>query len=233
MTEKLAITGRMTNVIAHEINNPLEAIVNLLYLLHGRVAQDETSLEYIESAEREIQRISGITKQTLRWSKESVQKPQHATAGFLFKDVLQLFAGRLANRHINVLIEHGEDVLVYGVLGQISQVIANLISNAIRAVPRGGQITLNAKEDGRMTELEIRDNGCGMNEETLRHLCEPFYTTNENLGNGLGLYISVEIIERHGGSMIVRSEIGSGTEIRVRLPADPLSVLGDPHESSL
>lgn len=233
MTEKLAITGRMTNVIAHEINNPLEAIVNLLYLLHGRVAQDETSLEYIESAEREIQRISGITKQTLRWSKESVQKPQHATAGFLFKDVLQLFAGRLANRHINVLTEHGEDVLVYGVLGQISQVIANLISNAIRAVPRGGQITLNAKEDGRMTELEIRDNGCGMNEETLRHLCEPFYTTNENLGNGLGLYISVEIIERHGGSMIVRSEIGSGTEIRVRLPADPLSVLGDPHESSL
>ncbi len=71
-----------------------------------------------------------------------------------------------------------------------------------------------------------------MNEETLRHLFEPFYTTNENLGNGLGLYISNEIVERHGGSLIVRSEVGAGTEIKVRLPACPLSALGDPHESS-
>ncbi len=156
MTEKLAITGRMTNVIAHEINNPLEAIINLLYLLHGRVTEDETSLEYIESAERELHRISGITKQTLRWSKESAQKPQQATAGFLFKDVLLLFAGKLANRRVNVLIEHGEAVLVHGILGQISQVIANLISNAIRAVPRGGQITLSADEDGGMTEIRIQ-----------------------------------------------------------------------------
>ena len=98
---------------------------------------DETARGYIESAESELQRISGITKQTLRWSKESVQKPQSGTAGYLFKDILQLFAGKIRNRGVNVLIEGGEAVSVYGALGQISQVMANLIANAIQAVPVG------------------------------------------------------------------------------------------------
>src|ERR1700735_3905033 len=116
MTEKLALTGRMTSVVAHEINNPLEAIINLLYLLSDRVKEDETARGYIASAESELQRISGITKQTLRWSKESVQKPQTRTAGYLFNDVLQLFAGKIRNREVNVLIEGGEEVSVYGAL---------------------------------------------------------------------------------------------------------------------
>jgi signal transduction histidine kinase len=219
MTEKLSLTGRMTSVIAHEINNPLEAIINLLYLLNDRVKGDETARGYIESAESELQRISGITKQTLRWSKESVQRPQYGTAGYLFKDVLQLFAGKIRNREVNVLIESGEGVRVYGTLGQISQVMANLISNAVQAVAVGGQIILSARDDGDMTEIKIQDNGHGMNDEVLRHLFEPFYSTKGDLGNGLGLYISHEIVERHGGSLIVQSQVGTGTEIRVRLPA--------------
>jgi signal transduction histidine kinase len=224
MTEKLALTGRMTSVVAHEINNPLEAIINLLYLLNDRVKEDETARGYIESAESELQRISGITKQTLRWSKESVQKPQSRTAGYLFKDILQLFAGKIRNREVNVLIEGGEEVPVYGALGQISQVLANLIANAIQAVPVGGQIGLSAREDGDMTEIKVRDNGHGMNDEALRHLFEPFYSTKGDLGNGLGLYISYEIVERHSGSLIVKSQVGIGTEIRVRLPGRPRSI---------
>jgi signal transduction histidine kinase len=143
MTEKLALTGRMTSVVAHEINNPLESIVNLLYLLNHRIKEDQIACGYIELAESELQRISGITKQTLRWSKESVQKPQHGTAGYLFKDVLQLFAGKIRNQQIKVLIEEGEDVAVYGTLGQISQVMANLISNSIQAMPAGSQFWLS------------------------------------------------------------------------------------------
>jgi light-regulated signal transduction histidine kinase (bacteriophytochrome) len=223
MTEKLALTGRMTSVVAHEINNPLEAIINLLYLLNDRVKEDETARGYIESAESELQRISGITKQTLRWSKESVQKPQTRTAGYLFKDILQLFAGKIKNREVNVLIEGGEEVSVYGAVGQISQVMANLIANAIQAVPIGGQIRLNARHDGDMTEIKVWDNGHGMNDEALQHLFEPFYSTKGDLGNGLGLYISYEIVERHGGSLIVKSQVGIGTEIRVRLPGSPES----------
>jgi len=219
MTEKLALTGRMTSVVAHEINNPLEAITNLLFLLNGRLKEDQTARSYIELAESELQRISGITKQTLRWSKESVQKPQYGTAGDLFKDVLQLFTGKIRNRQVQLEIEGGEEVLVYGTLGQISQVMTNLVSNAVQAVPVGGRIWLSAKTDGKMVEIKIRDNGHGMNDETLRHLFEPFYSTKGDLGNGLGLYISHEIVERHAGSLIVESQVGTGTEVRVRLPA--------------
>jgi PAS domain S-box-containing protein len=226
MTEKLALTGRMTSVVAHEINNPLEAITNLLYLLNDRVKEDQTARGYIESAERELRRISGITKQTLRWSKESVEKSEYGTAGDLFKDVLQVLAGKIRNREVNVLIEGGEEVRVYGALGQISQVMANLISNAVQAVSVGGEIGISAMEDGDVTELRIRDNGHGMNDEVLRHLFEPFYSTKGDLGNGLGLYISNEIVERHGGNLTVRSQVGTGTEVRVRLPAWPQQVTG-------
>lgn len=147
-----------------------------------------------------------------------------SNAGYLFKDILQLFAGKIRNRGVNVLIEGGEEVSVYGALGQISQVMANLIANAIQAVPVGGQIGLSAREDGDMTEIIVRDNGHGMNDEALRHLFEPFYSTKGDLGNGLGLYISYEIVERHGGSLLVRSQVGIGTEIRVRLPGRQRSV---------
>lgn len=220
MTEKLALTGRMTSVIAHEINNPLEAIVNLLYLLNNHVQEDPTARGYIEMAESELQRISGITKQTLRWSKESIQKPRYETAGSLFKDVLQLFGGKLRNLEAKISIDRGEDVRIYGIVGQISQVMANLLSNALQAIPVGGQIWLAAIQDDNTTDITVRDNGHGIDEEVQRHLFEPFYGTRGDLGNGLGLYISREIVERHGGTLEVKSRVGEGTEIRVRLPRE-------------
>jgi light-regulated signal transduction histidine kinase (bacteriophytochrome) len=218
MTEKLALTGRMTSVIAHEINNPLEAIVNLLYLLGGRVQGDEVARDYIGSAEAELRRISGITKQTLRWSKESRQKAEYGTAHELFTDVLQLFAGKIRNRQVIVTIEAGEDVRYYGTIGQLSQVMANLLSNAIQAVEVGGQIWLGATSGGETMEIVVRDNGSGMSQETLSNLFQPFYSTKGDLGNGLGLYISHEIVERHGGSITAESEPGVGTTMRINLP---------------
>jgi light-regulated signal transduction histidine kinase (bacteriophytochrome) len=217
MTEKLALTGRMTSVIAHEINNPLEAIINLLYLLGGRVKKDEVARDYIGSAEAELQRISGITKQTLRWSKESVQKAEYGAASELFRDVLQLFAGKIRNRRVVITIDCEEDVRFYGTIGQLSQVMANLLSNAIQAVEVGGKIWLGATSDPETTQIVVRDNGSGMSKETLRNLFQPFYSTKGDLGNGLGLYISHEIVERHGGSITVESELDVGTEIRVSL----------------
>lgn len=219
MTEKLALTGRMTSVIAHEINNPLEAITNLLYLLADHVKEDEAGRSYIRLAESELRRISGITKQTLRWSKESVQEAAYGTAGALFDDVLQLLAGKIRNREVNVIVEAGKDVRFFGTAAQLGQVMANLISNAIQAVPVGGRIWLCARADGDMMEIIVRDEGNGMSEETLRNLFQPFYSTKGDLGNGLGLYISHEIVERHGGSLLVNSQLDIGTEIRVRLPA--------------
>ncbi len=183
---------------------------------------DESARGYIGLAEAELRRISGITKQTLRWSKESVQRAEDGLAGALFEEVLRIFAGQIRNREVEVVLEGGEDVRFYGIVGQLGQVMANLLSNAIQAVAVGGRIWLSARSEGDTMEIAIRDNGCGMSEETLRNLYQPFYTTKGDLGNGLGLYISYEIVERSGGRMEVKSELGQGTEVHVHLPArDP------------
>ena len=225
MTEKLALTGRMTSVIAHEINNPLEALTNLLYLLSGHVAGDDEARNYIGLAEGELQRISGITKQTLRWAREDLLHPEHGSARDLIQDALRLYAGQIRNKEVKVILESGPDIPVYGTLGQISQVLANLLSNAVQAVPVGGRISLACTANSDTTEFTVRDNGHGMSEETLRNLFQPFYSTKGDLGNGLGLYISHEIVQRHGGSITVQSAIGEGTSFRVCLPGNPVLTL--------
>jgi light-regulated signal transduction histidine kinase (bacteriophytochrome) len=222
MAEKLALTGRMTNVIAHEINNPLEAITNVLYLLGQEVQANATALNYIEMAEYELERISGITKQTLRWSKESVQHAQFSSVGALFDDVVRLFAGRIRNRQVAVTIMGGEDIRFYGVVSQIQQVMTNLLSNALDAVPPGGRIQLDAVSDEHMTEITVRDEGVGISKEAQRQLFQPFFSTKGDLGNGLGLYISHEIVERHGGLLLVDSKVGLGTTVRISLPLNPI-----------
>lgn len=216
--EKLALTGRMTSVIAHEINNPLEAIANLVYLLKGRMTDDPTAQEYLGMAESELERISGITKQTLRWSREDVQRLEWTLAGSLFDDALRLFAGKIRNRGVTVSITGGTEVRVFGAVGQLRQVLANLVSNALDAVPIGGRFLLEAREAAGGSELIVVDAGMGMSPEVQKQLFQPFYSTKGDLGNGLGLYISHEIVERHGGSLQVESEVGEGTTIRVQLP---------------
>jgi signal transduction histidine kinase len=218
MAEKLALTGRMTSVIAHEINNPLEAITNVLYLMGQEVRGNASALNYIEMAQYEIERISGITKQTLRWSKDSIQQAEFATAGELFDDVVRLFAAKLRNRQITVTIGRGESLRFYGVIGQIRQVMANLVSNALDAVSVGGRVWLDAATSESGLEIVVRDEGQGMSEETQRQLFRPFFSTKGDLGNGLGLYISNEIVERHGGRLTVESTLGVGTTMRLSLP---------------
>ena len=217
MTEKLALTGRMTSVIAHEINNPLESITNIHYLLSRVVKDNEAALEYIAMADNELERISGITKQTLRWSKESVQPAKAARAGDLFEDVLRLFAGKIRNRELKVTVS-GEDTPIFGVIGQLHQVLANLVSNAIDALPVGGQFSLSAGSIENGIEIVVQDEGHGMSEEVRRHLFQPFYSTKGDLGNGLGLYISQEIVERHGGRLLAESVEHQGTTLRIVLP---------------
>jgi PAS domain S-box-containing protein len=189
ITEKLALTGRMTSVIAHEINNPLEAVTNIHYLLAQEVRDNAAARTYIAMAEYEIERISAITKQTLRWSKENAQNPEYSSAGALFDDVLRLFKGKIANRDIGVSVS-GKETEFFGIAGQVRQVLTNLISNAIDAVRVGGSIWLSATEHENGTEIAVRDNGQGMNEETRRQLFQPFYSTKGDLGNGLGLHFT-------------------------------------------
>lgn len=218
MTEKLATTGRMTSVIAHEINNPLESITNLMYLLRGELREDGPAREYISLAESELERISGITKQTLRWGRERGERVEQVSASALFDDILRLFAGKIRNRQVRVTRKDKTPVSFEAVAGQIRQVLANLVSNAIDAAPVGGAVWLDALVEGNLVMLTVGDNGAGMSEETKQQLFKPFFSTKGDLGNGLGLYISHEIVERHGGALHCDSEQGKGTVMRVELP---------------
>jgi PAS domain S-box-containing protein len=229
IAEKLALTGRMTSVIAHEINNPLEAITNLLYLLRMQSPQTSPTLEYLDMAQYELERISGITKQTLRWSKEKSAAAESSSARALFEDVVRLFSGKIRNRAIRVTIAADPGVHYFGVVGQIRQVVANLLSNAIDAVAEDGHICLEAREVGPICEFIVRDDGMGMNEKTVQQIMHPFFSTKGDLGNGLGLYISNEIVERHGGHLTVASTLGEGSTFKITLPArfdESLSIRG-------
>ena len=222
MNEKLALTGRMTSVIAHEINNPLEAITNLMYLLRTEIDTSGPATSYISMVESELERISGITKQTLRWNRESADTSERFTAGHMVDDVLRLFAGKIRNRQITVRVQGDRALEMRGVVGQLRQVLANLVSNAVDAAPVGGRIgveILSAYGDPEQVGFLVRDDGAGIPVEARSRLFEPFYSTKADLGNGLGLYISREIMERHGGSIDVAASGAEGTAMRVLMPA--------------
>ena len=221
MSEKLALTGRMTSVIAHEINNPLAAITNLMFLLRGTLKDDSAAITYIAMAESELERISGITKQTLRWNRETSEVSESFRAGTMVDDVLRLFAGKIRNRQIAVAVTGDRSAELHGVLGQLRQVLANLVSNAIDAAPVSGHVTIEILHSAEHVGFAVTDDGHGIEYAVQQRLFEPFYSTKGDLGNGLGLYISREIVERHHGTIAVESEPGHGATMRVTLPATP------------
>ena len=223
--EKLAAVGRLAASIAHEINNPLEAVTNLLYLIRGSHNLAEVR-EHADIAERELRRVALITNQTLRFHRQST-KPSEAFCHDLIGDSLSIFQGRLLNNHITVekkkRAEHPVDCLA----SEIRQVLNNLIGNAIDAMPLGGRLLLRSREatDFRTGQrglvITVADTGAGMNAETKSKLFEAFYTTKRIGGSGLGLWISKDIVDRHRGRLSFRSrDTGAkrGTVFTLLLP---------------
>jgi PAS domain S-box-containing protein len=219
VTEKLTLTSRMTSFLGHEINNPLAAITNVLYLAKESLPDEIAVCKYLGMADEELERISGIVKQTLRWSSENSDKQGWITVGSLYEDVLRLLAAKIRNRQVHIAIESGAEVRVWGIVGQIRQILAHLVSNALDAVAVGGNVLLRAEQLEDEIQIVVIDDGVGMSEAEQNHLFQPFYSTKGDLGNGLGLYISKEIAERHQGSFLVASTSGGGTTIRLRLPS--------------
>ena len=209
-SEKLAAVGRLASSISHEINNPLEAITNLLYLIStGEGLPDELKV-YLHLAQSELARVSQIATQTLRFHRQAV-RATHVTAAHLVEAVIGLYQGRLANSRIQVKATYSTETPILCFENDIRQVLNNLIANAIDAMRTGGRLLIRA-HDGvdyptgrRGVRITIADTGHGMSPETQRRLFEPFYTTKGMSGTGLGLWISSEIVERHQGRLTVRS----------------------------
>ena len=221
--EKLAVVGRLASSIAHEINNPLESVMNLVYIASGTECSAETR-NYLKQMDRELQRVKLITSRSLRFYKQSTNA-RAMDCGELLDSVLSLNESRLLNFQITV---ERRDRLHHSIVcmeSEIRQVLNNLVGNAIDAMSApGGRLLLrsraatNWRSGERGILLTVADTGAGMSAETLKRLYKAFFTTKGIGGSGLGLWITSEIVERHHGHLRVRSRKGAGTVFALFLP---------------
>ena len=221
LTEKLAATGRLAATIAHEINNPLESVMNLLYL--ARISQNatpETIQQYLLTAEQELTRVSQIARHTLGFYRET-SVPAQVDLSRVLEDVLTVYQSRLQAGHIEVIRNFQSVPQLQAIRGELHQVFSNLISNAIDAMQGGGQLQLSLSEKGRGMEVVVADNGSGISPDHLQKLFEPFFTTKASVGTGLGLWVVKQFVEQHGGTVSVQSSTDSvdhGTQFIIFLP---------------
>jgi PAS domain S-box-containing protein len=230
-TEKLAAVGRLAASIAHEINNPLESVTNLLYLARSTDEQADVR-QYLEHADRELRRIAAISSQTLRFHRQSTH-PRELSASELQDEVLSLHEARLLNAHISVEKHCEKGLTIKCFDGEIRQVLNNLISNAIDAMTtHGGRLLLrcrtatNWRTGERGLAVTVADTGTGMSATTKRKIFEAFYTTKGIGGTGLGLWVSQGIVQRHHGLLSLRTSQkpnAHGSVFVIFLPFDAVS----------
>lgn len=224
-SEKLAAVGRLATSIAHEINNPLAAVTNLIYLALGHDNTVEVH-DLLEQADRELKRVSKVANQTLRFHKQA-SRPQLVTTESLFEDVLGIYESRFRNCNIDVEPRGYATQPVECFDGDMRQALSHVVCNAIDAMPHGGRLVIRSRKgtewsSGRIGHvLTVADNGCGISAEGRARLFEAFFTTKGIGGTGLGLWISAQIVERHHGRIRLRSSQHPdrhGTIVTVFLP---------------
>jgi PAS domain S-box-containing protein len=230
-SEKLATAGRLAATIAHEINNPLEGITNLLYLLRCNDSLDEKARKHLELADQELSRLSNLAKQSLGFYRDH-SAPSAIDLGQMMNEVLTIHERRLQAAEITVQKEYGSDGVVTGAPGELRQIMLNLVLNSIEAMQEYGRLRIRVRNaragnDRARTgvRLTIADNGSGIQKEHLAHLFEPFYTTKKDVGTGLGLWISRELVAKHHGWIRVRSSTAPqqhGTVFTIFIPKHAL-----------
>jgi PAS domain S-box-containing protein len=233
-SEKLASVGRMAATIAHEVNNPLSAALNAVYLASSDPAASPRIRDTLSLADQELRRAAHITQQTLGFYRDNGNRTPVALPK-LINEVLGVYARKLKERAITVHCRYncgrcGEDcdTCLSANFGEMRQVISNLLGNGIDAVRDNGKLDIrvtrvtNPDGGGHDLHLTIADNGCGIRAENLKRIFEPFFTTKESVGTGLGLWITQELVRKHNGSIRVRSS-ARGSVFRISIPAAEVS----------
>lgn len=226
-SEKLAVTGRLAASIAHEINNPLEGVVNLLYLMRSENSTEQLKL-YALQAEQEIARVSEITKNTLRFYREP-SDPVQIDVLPIVESVLALYHSRLTAASVNVKVEvrHPPSVIKANP-GELRQILANLVGNALDAMRLGGTLRIRVSANGtlpsarKLIRLTIADTGSGIPQHILPSIFEPFITSKGETGTGLGLWVTSELAKKNRWTIRVRSRFGKlcpGTVFTIAMPS--------------
>jgi PAS domain S-box-containing protein len=223
--EKLRSAARMSATVAHEINNPLEAVGNLIFLAKGTDGMPAAAIENLIAAEYELERVSHITRQTLGFYRDS-RIPERIDIPDVVDYVLKLYSNKIKAK--NILVERDFEICppLKGLVGELEQAISNLISNAVDAVSENGTIRISLwcieEEDGRFIRVMIEDDGPGIAPEHIARIFEPFFTTKKDVGTGLGLWVTKEIIDRHNGTIHFHQNGNGlrGAAFNILLPCD-------------
>jgi PAS domain S-box-containing protein len=230
-SEMLATAGRMAASIAHEINNPLEGMMNTLYLARTTPGVPQVALKYLEVADGELMRISHITRQSLGFYREFSTATSNSVSA-LIDSVVNLLQAKIRSNSAVVEQQCEERLRVLGIAGELRQVLANLLANSLDAIGPDGRIvvrataSVDARDGTPWVRIAVADGGTGMTAETAKYIFDPFFTTKGTVGNGLGLWICKQLVEKHGGSIRVRSNTRGerrGTTFSVLLPQDASS----------
>jgi PAS domain S-box-containing protein len=219
-SEKLAAAGRLAATIAHEINNPLEAVTNLLYISSQHPSLPAEVRDYLQQADQELARVSHIARQTLGFYRESAN-PEDVNLADSVNQVLALYRKKIANKNVSVNTKLDESVRVRGSMGELRQMISNIILNAMDAVGNQGCVTVKLRQAGNEVVFTVADNGPGIRKEDQAKIFQPFFTTKKDVGTGLGLWVTKGIVEKHGGRILMRSTTTpqkSGTTFAVKFP---------------
>ncbi len=219
-TEKLAALGRLAASLAHEINNPLQAIRSSISLLAKRPLDESKREQFLSVAGKEVERLIQLVQRTIDFYRPSKERWVQTDVNALLEDTLALSSKQLQHSGVKIRKELGAQLpAVEALPNYLKQVFINIVLNAVEAMPDGGELTVGTGFDLENEELVIafRDTGVGIPSRDLPYVFEPFYTTKER-GTGLGLAISYSIVERHGGRIDVESKGGKGTTFTVRLP---------------
>ncbi len=219
-SEKLAALGRLAASLAHEINNPLQALSSGLGLLVSREFEERKRKHYLEVANREVERLISITERMLSFYRPLAERRELADVNHLVDETLALVNKKLQHSHVTVSRDlAGQNLLVEAISDELKQVFLNIILNALDAMPRGGHLAVRTSRSESQDEvcISFTDSGEGIAQENIQRIFEPFFTTKAK-GTGLGLAVSYGIVERHGGRIEVRSAVGEGSTFVVCLP---------------